>query len=492
VKRSLIPGILSLSLMTAGCKSASATPPAFQPAAVPILDAAPAEPVRLSEDADLIAALPNILLDVEMDYIAHTMQVRQIVEMSNTSQDAWDEIVFNVPVGAVPGIFVLQDTTVGIGPTITPVIPDFTDGDTILRLPLPETVLPGQALQVVMHYEVIIPPVYPEEVPPTGLTGWNDNLIQAGEWYPMLVPYQDSQGWHTWDYVPTGDPFVYPLVNYRLRILADEGITVVSGGAMGKDEDGYWHFEMPAARGIALMASHRYRMAQGEANELPIFSYYLPQHEDGGKAALEVAQQSITLYEELYGPYPYASLTIAENGYLGGMEYSGLITISPRSYGAEDREEFPLFLPTLVAHETAHQWWYGAVGNDQVYEPWLDEGLAYYSERLYLDRYMPGEMQDWWDSRVVLLIAPESPIDSSLYENMQSDTPSTFIYPQYGYFVHHLRQEMGDDAFFAFLKDYYHSYSGQMATAANFRELAQQHSPTDLTSLFQIYFSDTP
>src|SRR5687767_7828920 len=145
--------------MTAGCKSASATPPAFQPAAVPIIDAAPVEPVRLSEDADLIATLPNILLDVEMNYTAHTMQVRQIVDMSNTSQDAWDEIVFNVPVGAVPGIFVLQDTTVGIGPTITPVTPDFVDGDTILRLPLPEPVLPGQALQVMMHYEVIIPPV---------------------------------------------------------------------------------------------------------------------------------------------------------------------------------------------------------------------------------------------------------------------------------------------------------------------------------------------
>jgi aminopeptidase N len=32
--------------------------------------------------------------------------------------------------------------------------------------------------------------------------------------------------------------------------------------------------------------------------------------------------------------------------------------------------------PVVVAHETAHQWFYGLVGSDQIQAPWLDEALA--------------------------------------------------------------------------------------------------------------------
>jgi aminopeptidase N len=41
-----------------------------------------------------------------------------------------------------------------------------------------------------------------------------------------------------------------------------------------------------------------------------------------------------------------------------------------------------------VAHEVAHQWWYGLVGNDQYAEPWLDESLATWSEELPWDPWV--------------------------------------------------------------------------------------------------------
>ena len=44
----------------------------------------------------------------------------------------------------------------------------------------------------------------------------------------------------------------------------------------------------------------------------------------------------------------------------------------------EARQDF------LLAHEIAHQWWFGLVGNDQLREPWLDEGLANWSAWSYL------------------------------------------------------------------------------------------------------------
>jgi aminopeptidase N len=38
-----------------------------------------------------------------------------------------------------------------------------------------------------------------------------------------------------------------------------------------------------------------------------------------------------------------------------------------------------------LAHELAHQWFYGTVGNDQYHEPWLDESFATWAMRLPFD-----------------------------------------------------------------------------------------------------------
>jgi aminopeptidase N len=40
----------------------------------------------------------------------------------------------------------------------------------------------------------------------------------------------------------------------------------------------------------------------------------------------------------------------------------------------------------LVAHEVAHQWWYGLVGNNHHQHAFLDEGLAEYASFLYFER----------------------------------------------------------------------------------------------------------
>jgi len=44
------------------------------------------------------------------------------------------------------------------------------------------------------------------------------------------------------------------------------------------------------------------------------------------------------------------------------------------------------YLTTLSVHETAHQWWDGLVGTDQALEPWLDEALATYAERIFYQK----------------------------------------------------------------------------------------------------------
>ncbi len=416
------------------------------------------------------------------------MRVTQQVSLANSSGDAWDAIVFNVPIHYTPDAFFLDRMTVTLGDQVQEGTPGFSGRETILSVPLPRPALPGETIEIDMGYRVVIPPVGPTDWPPVGTTGWSSGMIQAGEWYPALVPYVEGEGWHTWDYHPVGDPTAYPLADYTLTITTEEDVVVASGGLPEHREGGIWRFTVPAGRGIGFLASESYLTATGEFNGIPIRSYYLPEHAAAGEAAVPIAAESLALFENLYGPYPYDSLTVAENAFFGGMEYSALISITGYAYATYGGQP-PSILHALIAHETAHQWWYGAVGNDQANEPWLDESLAFYSELLYFESLYPESVGWWWEKRVDIY-NPYGPVDASIYSYARSADFIPSMYGQAARFLRDLRAQMGDEAFFAFLQDYYATYRGRMVTGRDFKELAREYADTDLTPLFEAYFAN--
>jgi hypothetical protein len=457
--------------------------PTAAPAAVGI-STAPAERQYPPPPAEL----PEVSLDVELFYAERWMRVQQTIDIINQSSDRWEEVVFDIPLNYVPGAFMLDSVRVVMNGTVQEGTPPLFGQETALRVPLPAPVKPGESVHIEMGYRVIFPPVSPTDWPPIGTTGWTTNLIQAGEWYPALVPYVEGEGWHVWRYHPVGDPTVYPLTNVSLTVTTEQDVIVASGGLID-EKDGVWRFKVDAARGIAFLASPHYEVAERKVGDLLLSSYYLPEHADAGKAALDIAEDAIDLFSDLYGPYPYKSLTIAENGFFGGMEYSELISITDYCYRTY-RDEPNSVLNALVAHETAHQWWYGAVGNDQPNEPWLDESLAFYSEQLYFEHYYPAYTGWWWEKRVDVY-NPYGPVDATIYSYERSDYFITSMYGQAARFIQNLRELMGDDAFFDFLLDYQATYRWQSVTARQFFDTVRKHYNGDLTPLLKDYFAET-
>jgi aminopeptidase N len=50
---------------------------------------------------------------------------------------------------------------------------------------------------------------------------------------------------------------------------------------------------------------------------------------------------------------------------------------------------------------------------------------------------------------------------------------------------------MGDEAFFAFLKDYYTQYEGKRVTGADFFRVLREHTSADISDLMTKYFQKT-
>ena len=86
---------------------------------------------------------------------------------------------------------------------------------------------------------------------------------------------------------------------------------------------------------------------------------------------------------------------MVEADFLDGMEYDGLYFLSKGFYNLYSGGPAD-YLTAIAAHETSHQWWYSAIGNDQALEPWLDEALATYSERLFYENLHPEGLVWWW------------------------------------------------------------------------------------------------
>ena len=145
----------------------------------------------------------------------------------------------------------------------------------------------------------------------------------------------------------------------------------------------------------------------------------------------------------------------------------------------------------IAAHETAHQWWYGRVGNDQAQEPWLDEAMSTFTELLYFEHYYPESVDWWWKYRVEYY-DPRGPIDGSIYNPAGYRAYRDAVYLNGAKFLNELRLLIGDEAMFAFLKDYAGQMTDQIATGQDFFKILGEHTSADISVLTTKYFSNSP
>ena len=121
------------------------------------------------------------------------------------------------------------------------------------------------------------------------------------------------------------------------------------------------------------------------------------------------------MYSGLYGAYPYPALTVCQADFpFGGMEYPGLIFLG-LPYFAEDWADT---LELLIAHETAHQWFYALVGSDQYGDPWQDEALSEYAMLRYA-RAVYGESA----YRSLLVTRVDAPMRERISRQVTPGTP---------------------------------------------------------------------
>ena len=285
-----------------------------------------------------------------------------------------------------------------------------------------------------------------------------------------------------------GEHLVYESADFEVHIrLGDEGSELVIAASAPAEIEGDWHhYQLKAARNFVWSVSDQYVLTTTTVGSVSILGYYFAANARAGEAALQTTAEALGLYNDLFGPYPRRSLSVVEADFLDGMEYEGLFFLSKGFYNLYSGGPAD-YLTAIAAHETAHQWWYSAVANDQALEPWLDEALSTYSERLYYENIHPQGLDWWWTYRVHYY-QPGGWVDGSIYNPEGFRGYRDAIYLNGALFLEDLRELVGDEHFFHFLNAYTTKYTHQIVTADRFFDLLDDFTEQDITPLLERYF----
>lgn len=241
----------------------------------------------------------------------------------------------------------------------------------ILTVPLGEELYPDEKITVDIEFTVKLANVLHR-------LGYGANTINFGNWYPILCVFEEG-GYVTTPYYPNGDPFYSDLANYSVSVTVPQSYKGAFSGSVTtsvKNGKVTYTAEAKAARDFAFVLSKDFKIISDKLNDIEILYYYYK--DDEPEKSLQAAKESLQTFSQLFGDYKYKTMSVVQTGFLhGGMEYPTLIYIS-------DNLQQESYIETIV-HETAHQWWYAAVGSNQAAYPWLDEGLTEYSVVLFYE-----------------------------------------------------------------------------------------------------------
>jgi hypothetical protein len=437
---------------------------------------------------------PQYVIDLQLNTSTKAASVDQVITYPNRTGEALPSLVLAVVPNLWSGGFSLKSITVDDQPVAGYTIENFNQR---LDVQLSQPIEPGRTAVIHLSYGLILPQMqaYIEasnDIRPQ-IYGYSERQVNFVDWYPFIVPYRPGEGWilhNPWFY---GEHLVYDLADFDVSVTFSDGAApqiAASGAETESNMEGSRRFVMEAGRTFALSISDFFKVATRQVGDVTVFSYYFGMYDAPGEAMLQTTAEALQTFSDKFGPYRHKTLTAVQGDFNDGMEFSGLYFIS-RDYFNLYRSDNPVnYLIIIAAHETAHQWWFDAVANDQALEPWLDEALCTYSERIYFETIYPDLVDSWWDYRY-FEFQQAGFVDTSIYDGGGQRPYWDKVYLTGARFFEDLREKVGDEIFFAFLRDYYTQSAGGYATGADFFRVFRQNTAADITDLLTQYFKST-
>lgn len=413
---------------------------------------------------------------------------------------------------------------------------DNTADQTVMRVALPKPVDAGQKLRLQIEFVTKLPRILAR-------SGFKGDYFFVGQWFPKLGVYEKPEGaekgrWNCHQYHLNSE-FYADFGSYNVQITVPTSYVVgATGELVGTQEDVpnktttytyaqnnvhdfAWcaspHFQRiertfdpssEVTQGELDAAARLLQVTPGELTLTPVKVVLLmqPEHLNQVERHWNCIRSLIKFFGLRFGPYPYKTFTLVDtpaNASGGGMEYPTLVTSDAHWLWSERTKD----LEGLIAHEFAHQYWYGLVANNEFEDAMLDEGFANYSTALFtetlygedyngLPLYFAGAPASWAFrlfpvsetefNRAIYLIAPKADDGVRLAWQYSSD----FSYSlnsafKCGLMLKTLENYVGEQTMARIMRTYFDRWNFRHPKAQDFFNVVHEISGRDFADFFQ-------
>ncbi len=451
--------------------------------------------------------LCNYQIDVTFDEQHKILSVCQTVTFVNDTQNTFDSLKFHIYANAyrenarqkvVQDAYLLRcfpngvdfgDITfdsVSVNGVDCAFVIEGVDCD-ILSVPLEKTLFPDEKVEISFVFEVKLANAHHR-------LGWGENTINCANFFPILCVVDKNGTFKQNGYSQIGDPFVSEVANFEVTLNVPSNFVIASTGSLvskeSQNDRTIWGFSAIAVRDFAFVASKNFQVLSHQNEKGVVLEYYYFE-DDNAERSFEVLKNSFELYCDKIAPYPYATLKVAQADFcFGGMEYPQLATVSATIQSYHE----------AIAHEIAHQWFYALVGNDQIDEPFLDEGLAEFLMLYYIDKDMGVPLNEnvakYRKNFAVysnVLTNYLGNFDTSMrsieqFENEQDYVCCTYV--KGALMFNALFENLGEDLFFRCLKNYFDNFKLEIATLDDMIACFERTSNRELENFFRSFVGD--
>ena len=217
-------------------------------------------------------------------------------------------------------------------------------------------------------------------------------------------------------------------------------------------------------------------------------SYYTSRDNIAWQKSIEYIKDAIRFRSAVLGEYPYNTVSVVEAkmGFVGGMEYPTITSIS----GLKDESG----LEETIEHEVGHNWLSGSLANNERDHPWMDEGMnSYYDKRYNEWKYgttkqpMVGKIPENVEE-IFLDAYAKQKLDQPISTPSERFTRVNYFLTSYAKaanWMKHLEDVIGRESFDSSMREYSRLWQFKHPDPEDFKTILQQTTGKDLSGHFQ-------